>query len=259
LFRDATAIHFTAEAEQTQALHYIPGADRAVVEPCLVDLSPYDRLPGPEIAYQAFPQISVAGPKLLFLSRVHPKKGVDLLLRAAAALKASFPQLQVLIAGPGEERYIAELNALAAKLGIEQSTHFLGMIRGETKLSLYQAADVFVLPTHQENFGLVLPEAMACGVPVVTTRGTDIWRELQRGGACIVDAEPPSIAACIAEILHDSAKAAAMSAQGVAFVREWLDADRLAARYETMYRNAIARGVPPFATAAATSAFRVTA
>ena len=180
LFRDATAIHFTAEEERTQALHYIPGADRAVVEPCLVDLKPYDRLPGPEIAYQTFPQLKASWPKLLFLSRVHPKKGVDILLRAAAALKGSFPNLQVLIAGPGDERYLAELRNLATELGIGASTRFLGMVRGEIKLSLYQAADVFVLPTHQENFGLVLPEAMACGVPVVTTRGTDICRTATR-------------------------------------------------------------------------------
>lgn len=258
LFRDATAIHFTAEEERTQALHYIPGADRAVVEPCLVDLSPYDRLPGPELAWQAFPQLRAAGPKLLFLSRVHPKKGVDVLLRAAAILKNSFAELQTLIAGPGDERYVDELRRLASELGIGASIHFLGMVRGETKLSLYQAADVFVLPTHQENFGIVLPEAMACGLPVVTTRGTDIWRELQRGGVHIAETTPSAIAASIAEILHEPAKAAAMSAQGVAFIREWLDADRLTDRYETMYRDAIERGAPPFAVAVAPSAAEVT-
>jgi glycosyltransferase involved in cell wall biosynthesis len=259
LFRDATAVHFTAEEERTQALHYIPGADRAVVEPCLVDLSPYDRLPGPELALQTFPQLSAEGPRLLFLSRVHPKKGVDLLIRAAAALRGAFPELQVFIAGPGDDGYLDELRALATELGIGASTHFLGMVRGETKLSLYQAADVFVLPTHQENFGIVLPEAMACGLPVVTTRGTDIWRELQQGGVSIVDANPSEIAAGVAEILRNPAKAAAMSVQGAAFVRQWLDADRLAARYETLYRDAIARGLPPFASAVPPSAAKVTA
>lgn len=259
LFRNATAVHFTAEEERTQALHYIPGADRAVVEPCLVDLSPYDRLPGSELALQTFPQLNAKGPKLLFLSRVHPKKGVDLLIRATAELRRSFPELQVFIAGPGDESYIAQLRNLATELNIASSIHFLGMVRGETKLSLYQAADVFVLPTHQENFGIVLPEAMACGLPVVTTRGTDIWRELQQGSVTIVDAAPPEIAAGVAEILRNPAKAAAMRVQGTAFVRQWLDAERLAARYETMYRDAIARGLPPFATAVTPSVAEVTA
>ena len=259
LFRDATAIHFTAEEERTQALHYIPGADRTVVEPCLVDLSPYDRLPGPELALQTFPHLNACGPKLLFLSRVHPKKGVDLLIRAAAELRKHFPELEVFIAGPGEERYIGQLRNLATELNIGSSIHFLGMVRGETKLSLYQTANVFVLSTYQENFGIVLPEAMACGLPVVTTRGTDIWRELQQGGVCIVDAEPSAIAAGVGEILRDPAKAAAMSAQGNAFVRQWLDSERLAARYEIMYLDAITRGLPPFTVAVAPSVAEVTA
>ncbi|QDT71950.1 GDP-mannose-dependent alpha-(1-6)-phosphatidylinositol monomannoside mannosyltransferase [Lacipirellula limnantheis] len=250
LFRDASVVHFTAEEERLQASHYIPVGDRGVVEPCLVDLSPYDRLPGPQLAFQTFPQFSPVAPKILFLSRVHPKKGIDLLLRAVASLQDRWPDFQLIIAGPGEDRYVAELTRLAAELKIGNQTFFLGMVRGELKLSLYETADVFVLPTHQENFGLVLPEAMACGAPVVTTRGTDIWRELQQGGVSIVENAPQAIAASIAEILGNPAKAEAMRLQQQTFVRQWLDGDRLAAGYEAMYRGAIARGPAPFATVA---------
>ena len=252
LFAHATTVHFTAESEKEQALHYIPGADRAFVQGCSLDFTPYNPLPGPETAYRAFPQLKPDVRKILFLSRVHPKKGVDLLIRAAAQLKGrSFP-FQLLIAGPGDEPYVAELKRLAGELGVADDAHFLGMVGGVQKTSLYQAADVFVLPTHQENFGLVLPEAMACGTAVVTTRGTDIWRELQSGGASIVDGSPTSLADAIVEVTNDPQRCARLGQQGREFVHQWLDPNRVAAAYESMYFDAISRGAPPFSAAAPT-------
>ena len=252
LFRDATAIHFTAQAELEQARAYIPVANKAIVLPCVMDLSSYATLSGPEPALRAYPQIRREARKILFLSRVHPKKGVDLLIRAMAVVKAKMPGAQLLIAGPGDDRYFAELKALAERLGITDVVSFLGMARGAEKQSLYQVADVFVLPTHQENFGLVLAEAMACGAPVITTRGTDIWRELEQGGARIVDHDPKDIAAEIERVLSDLDEARRQGERGRQFVHEWLDVDQVAAGYESMYLDAIRRGLPSASTTALT-------
>lgn len=239
MFRRAAAVHFTAEAEKEQALPWIANGFESVVQACAMDFAPYESLPGPELAKAAFPAIAQDRPRILFLSRVHPKKGLELLLEAGKILHDRKLPIQLLIAGPGEEQYIGQLRTLSNRLGLDGATHFLGMVRGQTKLSVYQWADVFVLPTYQENFGLVLPEAMASGTPVVTTRGTDIWRELQQAGARIADHSPTSIAVAIGELLADDALRSELGRRGQNFVKQWLNVETVTAGYERMYRDAI--------------------
>lgn len=243
LFRHAATVHYTAQAEKEQAEHWIPPARRSVVQSCPLDLSAFRPLVGSGVALAAFPQIRKDARKILFLSRIHPKKGIDLLIRAAAILQARDLDFQLLIAGPGEASYVSALTSLAASAGVAERTFFLGMVQGLAKRSLYEAADVFVLPTHQENFGLVLAEAMACGTPVITTRGTDIWHELEAGGAKIVDHQPQEIADAIVDVLGDEGRRRRLGEQSRAYVNHWLDMDRTAAAYEQMYFDAIARGV----------------
>ena len=114
---------------------------------------------------------------LLFLSRIHVKKGIELLIYAVAALKEEMNGYQVLIAGEGDADYIAELKDLAQKKGVNDMVQFIGGVYGDAKWELYRKADVFVLPTHSENFGIVVAEALASGTPVITTTGTP-WCEL---------------------------------------------------------------------------------
>ncbi len=242
LLRHATTVHFTAEAERDQALRWIPGTDHSAIQACAMDLAPFECLPGPQPALEAFPQIQPDSHKILFLSRIHPKKGVELLLEAGAILRDRGQPVQLLIAGPGDSDYLQQLETLNEKLGLNGQSQFLGMVRGVEKLSLYQLADVFVLPTYQENFGLVLPEAMAAGTPVVTTRGTDIWRELQEAGARIVDLTPEALSAAIAGILAEDDGGLQMGARGQEYVRSWLDPDHVFQGYEKIYREAIEKG-----------------
>ena len=236
----AAQIHFTAQAEQDQTLRWIPGArSRATVAPCVIDLREYEDLPGPEPAYAAFPAIDPHQPKVLYLSRLHPKKGIEILIAAAAILRDRGLAFQVLIAGPGEPAYQASLQRLVDDHRLGNRVQFLGMVRGTEKLSLYQAADVFVLPTYQENFGLVLVEALACATPVVTTRGTDIWHELEQAGAKIVSNEGAALAQAISDILTDPAGAPELGRQGRQYIQRWLSKDQIAEQYEKLYAAAI--------------------
>jgi glycosyltransferase involved in cell wall biosynthesis len=239
LFTEATTVHFTAAAEKEQATRWIPGNYQPVVQACAIDFAPYEQLPGTAPALALFPQLKTDSRNILFLSRLHPKKGVGILIEAVALLKEKYNNLQLLIAGPGDEAYTKQLKDLAQSSGISSITHFLGMVRGDVKLSLYELADVFVLPTHQENFGLVLPEALACGTPVVTTRGTDIWQELAEAGAKIVDNEPRAIADAIANLLADDAARDQLGRQGRDYVRNWLAEEKVQAGYERMYADTI--------------------
>ena len=112
----------------------------------------------------------------LFLSRIHPKKGLTMLLEAWAAERPSGWHLT--IAGPDEGGHTADLKRQCQLLGLQEVVSFPGLIPEKEKWKLYAVADLFVLPTHSENFGIVVPEALAAGVPVLTTTGAP-WRELQ--------------------------------------------------------------------------------
>ncbi len=115
--------------------------------------------------------------RILFLSRIHVKKGIEFLLEATALLKDKLDGYVIEIAGEGEKEYIAQLKQKTKELQIESFVQFCGGVYGDQKWKLFQEADVFVLPTFSENFGIVVAEALACGTPVITTKGTP-WEEL---------------------------------------------------------------------------------
>lgn len=129
---------------------------------------------------------------LLYLSRVHPKKGCDLLVKAFAKHAANHPDLHLIIAGPGDATYLEMLQQLAKAKGVSSRITFTGMVKGELKWGAYDCADVFVLPSHQENFGIVVAEALASALPVLTTYQVNIWREIHEAGAGIIHADTES-------------------------------------------------------------------
>ena len=146
--------------------------------------------------------------------------------------------IRVLIAGTGEQSYIDTLIARAVAAGVADEVTFLGMVVGDLKLSLYAMSDMFALPTQQENFGLVYPEAMLCETPVIGTKGTDIWQELEEGGAIIAERTPEAFADIIESLSQDKERCDTMGKAGRRHMLEWLDADRVAKSYEDMYEDA---------------------
>ncbi len=125
----------------------------------------------------------------LFLGRIHEKKGCDLLIKAFAQTLAADPQWRLVIAGPGDGGWQSELGSLARKLGIDHLITWTGMVTGDLKWGALRSSEVFVLPSHQENFGIVVAEALACGVPVLLSDKVNIWREVQHDEAGIVAAD----------------------------------------------------------------------
>lgn len=117
---------------------------------------------------------------LLFLSRIHPTKGIDRLLHAWMQLQDIFPSWRLVIAGQGEAAHVQEMLALAKSLGV-QRVEFPGPLYGESKNQAYFSADLFVLPTHSENFGMVVAEALAHGCPAIVSHGAP-WNGLELEG-----------------------------------------------------------------------------
>lgn len=129
------------------------------------------------------PAFEAAGPKTihhaLFLGRVHPVKGLEKLLSAWAKIQMQDWKLQ--IAGPDEGGHLGEVLALAERLGINDQVQYLGEFDDCNKWSVYRGADLFVLPSFTENFGVVVAEALSQGLPVITTTGTP-WADLRTYG-----------------------------------------------------------------------------
>lgn len=140
----------------------------------------------------AFPMLS-GKPFLLYLSRIHPKKGCDLMLQAYAKVyHGTLDAPWLVMAGPDQVGWGPELRSLADRLGIADRVFWTGMLQGPAKWGAYRACEAFVLPSHQENFGIVVAEALACSKPVLLSREVNIWREVIEDGAGL--AEPDTLA-----------------------------------------------------------------
>ena len=138
--------------------------------------------------YHCRPVISKESVKkqIVFLSRIHEKKGVEFLISAWKQLRTIYPDWNVVIAGNGDATYIQKLKRNIKTNGLDDCMKIIPPVFGEEKYNLYCESSLFVLPTYSENFGMVIAEAMSCGVPVITTNGTP-WQELNEKqlGWCI--------------------------------------------------------------------------
>ena len=115
--------------------------------------------------------------QILFLSRVHVKKGINFLVEAADVLRNELQGYKILVAGEGEADYVEDMKRMICDRGLQDIVQLIGGVYGDEKWRLFQTSDFFVLPTHSENFGLAIAESLASGTPVITTLGTP-WSDL---------------------------------------------------------------------------------
>jgi glycosyltransferase involved in cell wall biosynthesis len=187
VLRDATAVLFTSEDERLLARQsfWLYKAREEVVA-YGTRTPPNDAEALREYFYASHPELR--GKRvLLFLSRIQEKKGCDLLVEAFAKVAMEDSTLHLLIAGPDQAGLVAKLQAHAQRLGIADLITWPGMLEGDMKWGAFYASEVFVLPSHQENFGIAVAEAMGCGLPVVISDKVNIWREIEADGAGIVN------------------------------------------------------------------------
>lgn len=186
VLRDARAVIFTCEEERLLARHSFwlyrcnevvtsygtapPPLDDGKLAEKFLDLHP--DLRGKRV--------------LLFLSRIHEKKGCDLLISAFAEVAAEHPSLHLVMAGPDQTGWMAKLQEQARLLSVAHRITWTGMLQGDEKWGAFHVAEAFCLPSHQENFGIVVAEALGCGKPVLISNKVNIWREIEGDEAGII-------------------------------------------------------------------------
>ncbi|WP_458766985.1 glycosyltransferase [Cupriavidus basilensis] len=186
VLRHARGVLFTCSEEKQRASGaFWPYRCREVVASYGTAQPPQDGAPLREAFLSAFPE--VRGKRIaLFLGRIHEKKGCDLLVEAFAGVAAAHPALHLVLAGPHDTALRAMLEQRIAAHGLRARVSWTGMLKGELKWGAFHAAEVFCLPSHQENFGVAVAEALGCGVPVLISDKVNIWREIVDDGAGLV-------------------------------------------------------------------------
>lgn len=211
LLRQAAAIHATSDMERDWIERYVGTGPRIYVIPNGVELP---------AAAAAAAKPARRTRQVLYVGRLHPLKGLDLLLEAWGRVRRSLPDgqpWQLVVAGPDEQRTRMRLEEQARRTGLD-NVSFIGAVFGAEKAAAFAAADLFVLPSRSENFGIAVAEALAAGVPVITTKATP-WSELSGPCGWWVDATSESIAVALDAAMHLSdAERVAMGAKGRALV-----------------------------------------
>jgi glycosyltransferase involved in cell wall biosynthesis len=189
VLRDAAAVLFTCEEERVLARQsFSPYQCNEVVVNYGTAGPQGDPSTQLETFYASYPELRnkrIA----VFLGRLHEKKGCDLLIQAFARVLAADPDWHLLMCGPDQVGWKKELLAVAERLNVDGRITWINMVRGDMKWGALRASEIFVLPSHQENFGIVVAEALACSVPVLISNRVNIWREIETDGAGIVSTD----------------------------------------------------------------------
>jgi glycosyltransferase involved in cell wall biosynthesis len=190
VLRDAAAVFFTTETERDLALtSFSPSRWNSVVVPFGIN-DPEQQRPDPHLQIEAFyqkvPELR-RRPYLLFLGRIHEKKGCDILIQAFARVAAIRPEVDLVMAGPDPTKMRSALHLLAERHGVAERIHWPGLVGGDVKWGAIRASEAFVLPSHQENFGIAVVEALAVGRPVLISNQVNIWSEIDSDRVGLVE------------------------------------------------------------------------
>lgn len=235
----AAALHFTTAIER-DLVAALGLTAPTVVEANGIRPDEFSDLPS-RAEFRAAHTISPDAPLLLFLGRVHPKKGLNLLPPALAEL----PGVHLAVAGPDHDGYGDQLRRQAEGLGVADRVWFVGMLRGREKLAALSAADLFVLPSHQENFGNAVVEALAVGLPVVISDQVNLWPDVRDAGVGgVVPLRADALTDELRRWLSDPELRSEAGRKAVLWVRERYDWAAIARRWAGHYQALVERRPP---------------
>ena len=230
--RRAAAVHFTTEAERDESNRLsINFEDRSAV------------VPPPWRGEATAPDMDEKAdrPTVLYMSRLHPKKNVQGLLRAWAQVVADRPDAQLWVAGDGDDDYVQDLHDTVAEHGLGDSVSFLGFVSGGEKERVLREAWAFALPSHQENFGVAVLEAVAAGLPVVISGEVQLRSFIEEKdlGRIVDRTDPSAIAAGLRAVLSDDAGRRRVAEAGPAAVRDAFSVARVGRDLRALYGEVV--------------------
>lgn len=245
---NAAAVHFTADEEmrlaQSLGLRF-----RGVVVPLGIDPKlPINRDRLREQFAGDWPETS--GKKvILFLSRLNFKKGLDLLSKAFGAVARTRSDVHLFLAGPDDEGYGKKVRQWLNDERVLDRVTFAGMLEGERKDAAIAAADIFVLPSYTENFGIAIAEALAAGLPVIISNKVNIWCEVSDAHAgLVVNCDADELARAISTLLDNCELRQDLGAAGRQLVAEKFTWPSVAAKMTAVYRDVITRSPNLYST-----------
>lgn len=198
----ACAVHFTTETEKDWCKH-LDLKIHSIVVPLGVDLKEFNNLPQYGVFRARYPELKDKK-IILFLSRINFKKGLDILVKAFANLKREREDVHLVIAGPDREGYGKKVKEWLKNEDVLENTTFTGMLLGRDKLAAFRDSDIFVLPSYSENFGMVVIEAMACGIPVIVSNKVNISADITEARAgLVVNIDHIELSHLIQKLLED--------------------------------------------------------
>ena len=233
----ASAIQMLAstEAERIKNLDLKPPL---VIVPNGIHREDFASLPDPEIFYQQFPETKNKR-LIIFLGRIDPKKGLDLLAPAFAQAYQKFPDTHLIIAGPDNTGFLPTAQSYFIKAGCSHAVTFTGMLTGNIKYAALAAATIYVAPSYSEGFSMSVLEGMAAALPCVITTGCNFPEAGEAEVAIIVNIDVGSIAKAIIQLLEDDQKAKNMGARARQFILENYTWDKIALKMVSVYENII--------------------
>ncbi len=233
----AAALQAITEEEKRQVQVHGVWSPVAVI-PNGVHPEAYQNLPPRTEFEQRHPELA-GGTVILFLGRIHPKKGLDLLARAFGGIVRDRRSAFLVIAGPDEDGYRGRVEAMLEAEGALGKTVFTGALSGRDKLAALGAADVFVLPSYSEGFSVATLEAMASGLPVVVSRQCFFPEVAGAGAGLIVETDVNELASALIRLIDDPEERQRMGVRGQALVRERYNWDTITDKIIGLYEGVL--------------------
>jgi glycosyltransferase involved in cell wall biosynthesis len=189
-----------------------------------------------DLFYQQFPETRNK-PLILFLGRIDPKKGLDLLAQAFASVRQQFPTAHLVLAGPDNIGFTPKAASYFAEMGCLDAVTFTGMLAGEMKQAALAAAQVYTAPSYSEGFSMSVLEGMASGLPCVITTGCNFPEAATAQAAHVVEIEATAIAKALIYCLRDPEAAQAMGQRAKQLVFEHYSWETIGKQMLTVYQE----------------------
>jgi glycosyltransferase involved in cell wall biosynthesis len=237
ILKKASGLHAIAEEELKVISNYVDNG-KVFIIPNGISLEHFQDLPPREEIEKLYPELK-GKYVLLFLGRIHPKKGLDILAKAFGAVLKERSDIQLLIAGPDNDGYKNHIEKILKREGALENTTFTGMLTGSDKLAALSRSDVFVLPSYSDVLGISTLEAMACGIPVIITKNCNFPEVAEAGAGEVIEPDVAQLEKVLMKLLGNPGACNEMGKRGKRLIEDRYTWDKIASEMIEVYESVL--------------------